>query len=57
MLFFLMFGRQACIPADLMYGTAEPESLDHREFAAKLRQSLSYAYKIACDSTLGKQEQ
>ena len=54
--FYLMFGRQARIPADLMYGTAEPESLNYGEFAAKLRQSLADAYKIARNSTAGKQE-
>ena len=54
--FYLMFGRQARIPADLMYGTAEPESLDYGEFAAKLRQSLADAYRIARNSTTTKQE-
>ena len=42
-----MFGRQARIPADLMYGTAEPESLNCTEYAAKLQESLSKAYTVA----------
>ena len=39
--FFLMFRRQVRIPADLMYGTAEPESHD---------------YRIAREYSAGKQE-
>ena len=54
--FFLMFGRQARIPTDLMYGTAEPESLDYGEYAAQLRKSMANAYRIARESSAGKQE-
>ena len=51
--FYLMFGRQARIPTDLMYGTAEPEST---EYATKLQQSLSNAYDIARKSLSKNQE-
>ena len=33
--FYLMFGRQARIPVDLMHGTAEPESVSYGEYAMK----------------------
>ena len=51
-----MFGRQARIPADLMYGTAEPESLNCTEYVAKLQESLSKAYTVARKHVAGKQE-
>ena len=51
-----MFGRQARIPADLMYGTAEPESLNCTEYATKLQESLSKAYTVARKHVAGKQE-
>ena len=54
--FFLMFRRQVRIPADLMYGTAEPESHDYGEYAAKLRKTLYDAYRIAREYSAGKQE-
>lgn len=54
--FYLMFGRQAHIPADLMYGTAEPESLSCTEYAAMLQESLSKAYTVAHKHVAGKQE-
>ena len=54
--FYLMFGRKARIPVDLMYGTAEPECLDYTEYAAKLQESLSEAYSIARKQSAGKQE-
>ena len=48
--FYLMFGRQARIPVDLMYGTAEPESISYGEYATKLQKSLTKAYKLAHES-------
>ena len=48
--FYLMFGRQARIPVDLMYGTAEPESASYGEYTTKLQQSLSKAYTLARES-------
>ena len=54
--FYLMFGRQARIPVDLMYGTAEPESASYGEYATKLQESLSKAYTLARESLAKKQE-
>lgn len=54
--FYLMFGRQARIPVDLMYGTAEPESVSCGEYATKLQESLSTAYKLARGALAEKQE-
>ena len=54
--FYLMFGRQARIPVDLMYGTAEPESISYGEYATKLQKSLTKAYKLARESLAEKQE-
>ena len=54
--FYLMFGRQARIPADIMFGTAEPESLNCTEYAAKLKETLTKSYNIARKSLAGKQE-
>ena len=55
--FFLMFGRQARIPVDLMYGTAEPESVNsYGEYATRLQESLTSAYEIARRSLGKKQE-
>ena len=54
--FYLMFGRQARIPVDLMYGTAEPESMNYGEYATKLQESLTKAYKLARGSLAVKQE-
>jgi len=35
--FYLMFGRQAKLPVELMYGTPEPESLTSTEYANQLK--------------------
>ena len=35
-----MFGRQARIPVDLMYDTAQPENVNYGEYATKLQESL-----------------
>ena len=47
--FYLMYGRQARMPIDVMYGTpsAQPEELS--EYAANLRQSLENAYRRVRD--------
>ena len=42
--FFLMFGRQAKLPVDLMYGTPEPEALPPSQYAATLKAAMSEAY-------------
>ena len=51
-----MFGRQARIPVDLMYGTAEPESISYGEYAMKLQKLLTKAHKLARESLAEKQE-
>ena len=39
-----MFGRQAKLPVDLMYGTPEPEVLSPSQYAAMLKTAMSEAY-------------
>ena len=41
---YLMFGRQARLPLDIMYGTSRPEETLANEYAATLRSSLEEAY-------------
>jgi len=43
--FYLMFGRQAKLPVELMYGTPEPESLTSTEYANKLKSTLTEEYQ------------
>ena len=45
--FYLMYGRQARIPVDLIYSTPEPSDQSHGEYARNLRQSLENAYSTA----------
>lgn len=39
-----MFGCQARLPADIMYGTDEPKECTHANYASKLRETLEGAY-------------
>lgn len=48
--FYLMFGRQARLPIDLMYGSPEKELPVH-EYAATLRTQLQRAYQLVRDIT------
>ena len=45
--FYLMFGRQASLPIDLMYGTGENNELSTSDYATQLKMSLDEAYRIA----------
>jgi len=42
--FFLMFGRQARIPADVMYGAPTSSAQSVNEYAAALRKQLDSAF-------------
>ena len=42
--FYLMFGRQAKLPVDLMYGTPESEVLSPSQYAAMQKTAISEAY-------------
>ena len=43
----LVFGRQATLPIDLMYGTGENNELSTSDYAIHLKMSLDEAYRIA----------
>ena len=43
--FYLMYGRQARMPIDIMYGTPTPKPQLASEYAGKLRESLEAAYE------------
>ena len=50
--FYLMFGRQAKLPVELMYGTPEPESQSSTEYATQLESTLTEAYeKVRANTT------
>ena len=44
--FFLMFGRQARLPIDLMYATGSHSEVPANEYAATLKQGLEDAYQL-----------
>ena len=43
--FYLMFGRQARMPIDLMYGTNNEKTVPTTEYAASTRKALEEAYR------------
>ena len=49
--FFLLFGRQARIPADIMYPTHQLESTTHGEFTTTLKATLEKAYELVRHKT------
>ena len=48
---FLMFGRQAKLPVEIMYGTPEPTSTMTTEYTQKLKSSLTEAYQKVQSNT------
>ena len=54
--FFLMYGRQARIPVDLMYNPDSPDELPHHEYAALIRNTLEDAYSSVREHMTAKQE-
>ena len=44
--FYLMFGRQAKLPVELMYGMPEPEPQSGTAYATQLKPSLTEAYEM-----------
>eukprot|EP00731_Ephydatia_muelleri_P007371 Em0003g1619a len=46
--FYLMFGRQAKLPLDIVYGSVPTEPELHHQYAKKLKQTLECAYSAAC---------
>ena len=54
--FFLMYGRQARIPVDLMFNPDSPDKLPHHEYAALIRNTLEDAYSSVREHMTAKQE-
>lgn len=44
--FYLMFGRQARLPADLMFGTTPTNKMSHSEYARQMQKDIERAYNI-----------
>ena len=54
--FYLMFGRQARIPADVMYGTDRPPDFTPAEYTAELRANLEEAFQVVRVNTGASQQ-
>ena len=53
--FFLMFGRQAQLPVDLVYKTSKTQKVTSSEYAADLKHSLENAYNKVRTTMAAKQ--
>ena len=53
---FLMFGRRARLPIDILYGTNQPSSQIVSEFVSDMETTLEYAYRLVCDHIELKQD-
>lgn len=51
--FYLMFGRQAKIPLDIVYGSHTTAVMTPSKYASKLRQSLEQSYQLTHKHSLG----
>ena len=48
--FYLMFGRQACLPVDLLFEDPENEGKSYGKYVSELRDRIKKAYKLASES-------
>ena len=54
--FFLMFGRRARLPIDILYGTNQPSSQIVTDFVSDMETTLEYAYRLVRDHMKLKQD-